>query len=72
MTAKISMQAALLSAIAGNFFGKQFAGKRDVEESCRSQVWREEVAEILEANLTNLNALTRGFAPPQVQRMKGF
>ena len=72
MTAKLSVQAASLSAIAGNLFRKQFAGKHDTEETCRSQIWREEVAEILEANLTNLNALTHGFVPSHVQRMTGF
>ena len=72
MTTKFSMQAAFASAIAGNFFRKQFAGKREMEETCRSQIWREEVAELLEANLTNLNALSHGFAPSHVQRMTGF
>jgi hypothetical protein len=72
MTAKLSLQAAFVSAIAGNLFRKQFAGKRYMEETCRSQMWREEVAGILEANLTNLNALSHGFAPSHVQRMTGF
>jgi hypothetical protein len=72
MTAKLSTQASFVSAIAGNFFRKQFAGKREIEETCRSQIWREEVAELLEANLTNLNAMSHGFAPPHVQRMTGF
>jgi hypothetical protein len=72
MTAKFSVQAAFASAIAGNLFRKQFGGKRVMEETCRSQIWREEVAEILEANLTNLNAMSHGFAPSHVQRMTGF
>jgi hypothetical protein len=72
MTAKLSIQAASLSAIAGNLFRKQFAGKRGTEESCRSQMWREEVAGILEANLANLNAVSHGFAPSHVERMTGF
>jgi hypothetical protein len=68
MTAKLSMQVAFV----GNLFRKQFAVKRDMEETCRPQIWREEVAGILEANLTNLNALSHGFAPSHLQRMAGF
>jgi hypothetical protein len=72
MTAKLSIHAAFASAIAGNLFRKQIGGKRDMEDTCRSQMWRGEVAGILEANLTNLNALSHGFAPSHLQRMAGF
>jgi hypothetical protein len=72
MTAKNSTQAASVSAMIGNVFRKQFMGKRDSEETRCSQVWREEFAEILEANLTNLNAMAHGFVPSHVQRMTGF
>ena len=72
MTTKFSMQAASVSAKAANVFCKRLGGKRDEEEKRGSQVWREEVAGILAANLTNLDALSHGFAHSHVQRMTGF
>ena len=38
-------------------------------ETRRSEVWRNELAAILEANLTHLDALTHGFIPAHI-RMK--
>ena len=72
MTTKTSMREGYVSAMARNVFRKHFAGKRDLDESRGSQIWREEVAEILEANLANLNALSHGFLPSHVERMTGF
>jgi hypothetical protein len=72
MTTKFSMRAASVSAMAANVFCKHFGGKREEEERRGSQVWREEVAGILAANLTNLDALSHGFVPSHVQRMTGF
>jgi hypothetical protein len=72
MTAKNSTQTASVSTMMGNIFRKQFVGKRETEEIRCSQVWREEFAEILAANLVNLNAMAHGFVPSHVQRMTGF
>jgi hypothetical protein len=39
------------------------ARTRDDPKTRRSEVWRNELAAILEANLTHLDALTHGFSP---------
>ena len=39
------------------------ARTRHDPERRRSEVWRNELAAILEANLTHLDALTHGFSP---------
>ena len=72
MTAKNSIQSAPVSAVAVRCIGKRFFGNRDAEETRRSEAWREDVAEILQANLTNLDALAYGFVPSHVRRMTGF
>ena len=43
--------------------------KRDTRETHTSRVWREELAEILEANLRHREALKRGSIPSHVPRM---
>jgi hypothetical protein len=69
MTSNISSS---LSAMAAGVFCKHFGGKRDEEDRRGSRLWREEVAGILSANLTNLDAISHGFVPSHVQRMTGF
>ena len=48
------------------------AGKRDDRETRRSEVYRRELAAILEANLTHLDAFTHGFIPARLRRVKRF
>ena len=46
--------------------------KREDRETRRSEVCRGELAALLEANLAHLDALTHGFFPARVRRMKHF
>jgi hypothetical protein len=44
-------------AVAGSSFHSRTFDKRDVRETHNSRVWREELTEMLEANLRHLDAL---------------
>ena len=48
------------------------ARKRHDRKTRRSEVWRNELAAISEANLTHLDALTHGFIPAHIRRMTRF
>ncbi len=72
MIEKFSVQPASVSATAGAGSLRQAFGKRGAWESRRSLIWGEEVAGMLEANLTNLEALAHGFVPKHLQRRTGF
>jgi hypothetical protein len=45
------------AAMAGNGFHSRAFDKRDVRETHSVRVWREELAEMLEANLRHIDAL---------------
>jgi hypothetical protein len=72
MIEKFSVQPASACATAGNGCFRQAFGDRDAWESRRSLIWSEEIAGMLEANLTNLEALAHGFVPRRHQRRTGF
>ena len=48
------------SAAAGSGFPSRASDERDVRETHSSRVWRDELAEMLEANLRHLDAM-KGF-----------
>ena len=57
MLTKISVSNASSSAVAGSGFHSRAFDERDVRETHSSRVWREELTEMLEANLRHLDAL---------------
>jgi hypothetical protein len=61
MSTKTSVSNTFSSAVAGSGFHSRAFDKRDVRETHSSRIWREELTEMLEANLRHLDAL-RGFA----------
>ena len=72
MIEKFSVEPASVPATAVSGCLGQGFGKRGAWESRRSLVWREEMAGMLEANLTNLEALAHGFVPNHLHRRTGF
>jgi hypothetical protein len=72
MIERFSAQPASVSATAGSGRLGQTFGKRGAWESRRSLIWGEQIAGMLEANLTNLEALAHGFGPKPLQRQTGF
>jgi hypothetical protein len=52
-----------------NKLNRKVLDKRDTRETHTSRVWREELAEILEANLRHREALKRGSISSRVERM---
>jgi len=69
MIAKFSVQS---MRPAGSACRSQAFENRDTRETRSSQIWRQEIVGMLEANLTNLDALAHGFVPSRVQRLSGF
>jgi len=62
------VQLASVFALPPSGFLWQPFGKRGARETCRSLIWRKEIAGVLEANLTSLEALAHGFVPSYVDR----
>src|SRR5271170_1978843 len=69
MFTKTSVSSTSSPAIAG--FQSRAVDERRARETHSSRVWREERAEMLEANLRHLDALNQGIAPTHVQPMAG-
>ena len=69
MFEKTSVSGASSPAAAGSGFRSRAVDKGRVRDTHSSRVWREELAEMLEANLRHLDALSRGIAPMHVQRV---
>jgi len=57
MLTKTSVSNTSSSAVAGSGFPSREFDERDVRETHSSRVWREELTEMLEANLRHLDAL---------------
>ena len=57
MLSKTSVSNTSSSAVAGSGFHSRAFDERDVGETHSSRVWREELTEMLEANLRHLDAL---------------
>ena len=68
MFTKTSVSSTSSPAIAGSGFQSTAVDERRVRETHSSRVWREELAEMLEANLRHLDALNQGIVPTHVQR----
>jgi len=71
MFTKTSVSSTSSPAIAGSGFQSRAVDERRARETHSSRVWREERAEMLEANLRHLDALNQGIAPTHVQRIAG-
>jgi hypothetical protein len=72
MIAKTQMHFASATPMVGTAFSSRDPERCEAEETRPSQMWREAVAGMLEASLTNLNSLSHGFVPLHVQRMSGI
>jgi len=57
MLTKTSVSNTYSSAAAGSGFPSRAFDERDVRETHSSRVWRDELAEMLEANLRHLDAM---------------
>jgi hypothetical protein len=69
MFTKASVSRTSSPAVAGSGFHSRAVDKGRVQDSHSSRAWREELAEMLEANLRHLDALNQGTAPMHLQRM---
>ena len=69
MLTKTSVSSISPPAVARSGFDSVAVDKGRVRDTHSSRVWREELAQMLEANLRHLDALNRGIAPMHVERV---